>query len=227
MGPSRHMSYGGRSIAGTRTRPARRGLLGRCMKEGKTVNFSLPDTIRNAASIADAARLLGVELGLAGPAPEIATRRAIGDPLYSRALLASRKIPQLRDKLLAEPGATRINAAPESALSSVGLAGRVAAGLLRWGMEGLKPADPWVIEKRLAACNSCEFQAPAPDTLIYRGAKVVAGRDAKICTSCHCLTNTKAAISTEHCPEHDPRNSELSRWGEPWVPSEKHPKGPW
>ncbi len=185
---------------------------------------TLPDKITGAASLEEAATLLGAELGLAGPAPLEAARRALNEPLYARALLALRKMPALRDQFLADPCEIRLSAA---APSSAAVVKQAAGSLLKWGMEGLKPAEPWVIERRIAACNSCKFQAPAPNTVIYRGVKVVVGKDAKICVSCNCLTNTKAAISTEHCPEKDPEDPGLSRWGDPWVPLKNHPKGPW
>lgn len=185
---------------------------------------TLPPEIVDAPSLEVAAERLGATLGLDGAAPLAAARHALAEPLYARALLATRKLPALRDRFLASPGETRIS---DASPSPAALARKAAGGLLKWGMEGLKPAEPWVIKRRLAACNACEFQAPAPDTLVYRGAKVAVGKDAKICTLCHCLTNTKAAISTEHCPAQVPGDAGLSRWGEPWLPPEEHPEGPW
>lgn len=194
------------------------------MTERDTQALALPSDIHEAESLEIAASKLGAALGLDAAAPEAATRKALDDALYARALWASRNVPTLRDHLLGQPEATRMNA---SAPSTGALVKQAVGSVLKWGMEGLKPAEPWVIERRLKSCNACPFQAPAPDTLIYRGAKVVVGKDSKICTSCHCLTNTKAAISTEHCPERDPGDPALSRWGEPWLPPEEHPKGPW
>lgn len=181
---------------------------------------TLPPEITEAATLEEAARRLGAALDLDGSAPLEATRRALDDPRYAQALIATRKLPAIRDRFLADP-----SSAPTP--SGGALARKAAGSVLKWGMEGLKPAAPWVIERRLAACASCEYQAPAPDTLIYRGARVAVGKDAKICTICHCLTNTKAAISTEHCPAKDPADPTLSRWNEPWIPPEEHPEGPW
>ena len=181
---------------------------------------TLPPEVTEAPTIEEAARHLGAALLLEGPAPIGATRRALGDPQFAKVLVATRKMPLVRDKLLSEP-----ETAP---VPSGGTLARKAAGsVLKWGMAGMKPAAPWVIERRLAACVACEHQTPAPNTLVYRGAKVAVGKDAMICTLCHCLTNTKAAISTEHCPGQDPDDPGLSRWGEPWVPPEDHPEGPW
>lgn len=196
----------------------------------------LPFGIAAAATAEEAARLLGQALELPDAAPLEATRRALRDPLYARALWSSRKIPALRDQIIAAASRIRISDTdgdPHSAGAASGrpsaaaLAGKAAGSLLRWGMAGLKPAPPWVIERRLAACAACPHQKPAPDRLIYRGAEVFAGKDARICGICHCLTNTKAAISTELCPGPDPENPETSRWGDPWVPPENHVAGPW
>lgn len=189
------------------------------------VETSILGEVASAATIEEAAARLGALLELEGPAPLAATRRALADPDFARALVGVRKLPAVRDRLLV--GGVRAGpasgTAPPAALSAIHAAGAV----LKWGMEGLRPARPWVIERRLAACNACEFQAAAPDTLVYRGAKVVVGKDAKICTVCTCLTNTKAALSTERCPRRDPRDPERSRWGEPWVDPSEHPDGPW
>jgi hypothetical protein len=155
--------------------------------------------------------------------------------------MASRLNPAIRNSLIAAAGSLRIapgpgqradlpdlprapepeapepEPEPAATPSAAKLAAQAAGTVLKWGMEGLRQSDPWVIERRLAACAACEYRAPAPDTLVYRGAKVLAGKDSEICTICHCLLNTKAAISTEHCPEKDPDDPALSRWGEPWV----------
>ncbi|MEM6374714.1 MAG: hypothetical protein AAF672_01630 [Pseudomonadota bacterium] len=191
-------------------------------------------------SITVAAAQLGQALGLPGPAPEAATRRALSDPEYARALKAVRMMPALRDQMLAAPDSARIrkpgaaiapeptHAAPPrpaqaeprphtSPPSTAKLAAQAAGAALKWGMTGLKQAQPWVIERRLSACNACEFHAPAPDTLAYRSARKVAGDDVMICTSCHCITKAKAAMASEHCPERDPHNPHLSRWQEPWA----------
>ncbi len=188
-----------------------------------TVN-PLPEDILKAPTIEAAAERLGELLGSESPPPVPAVRRALTDPLFARALLATRKMPEALAMLLAAPDEGRITPPPPS---SAKIVGQAAGALLKWGMEGLKHAEPWAIERRLAACAACEFQAKAPDTLVYRGAKVAVGKDAKICLACNCLTNTKAALATERCPRQDPANPELSRWGEPWIPLEKHDKGPW
>lgn len=148
------------------------------------------------------------------------------DPDFDRALYAVRKMPDVLLRLLTDPSLARIrtpenterNPEPPAAKtpSNAKLAAKAAGSVLKWGMDGLKPAAPWVIERRLAACAACEFEAPAPDKLVYRGAEVAVGKGAKICTSCDCLIKTKAAMSTEHCPEKSPDNPDLSRWGEPW-----------
>ena len=187
----------------------------------------LPPDIANAPSPEGAAKRLGEALGLNGPAPMEATRRALSEALYAKALWSSRKIPALRDQLLAAAGQMRISGGADDTPTNAQLVAKSIKGALKWGMEGLKPAAPWVIQRRLDACLSCPHNVPAPDKLVYRGAKVAVGKDARICDACHCLINTKSAISTEHCPEKHPSQPELSRWEEPWVPPEKHPKGPW
>jgi hypothetical protein len=195
----------------------------------------LPDDIRNAASLEEAAARLGALLGLDHPVPLPAARRALADAPFARALLTSRKLAAIRDQMLAAPETVRIAPsseprarAPFSAPSpSARILAKAAGTVLKWGMAGLSHAEPWVIERRLAACNGCEFQADAPDTLLYRGVQVVVGKDARICTRCRCLTNTKAALATEHCPERDPANPELSRWGAPWVDPETLSGWPW
>ncbi len=182
----------------------------------------------NETDLTALAAQLGKELELGGPAPLQAAQRAMEDPDYARALKALRHMPDLRDQMLLAPESARIrkpgDSVPDPAParedsetpSAAKLAAKAAGAVLKWGMDGLQPPQPWVIERRLAACNACEFQVPAPDTLVYRGAKVVAGADATICKSCHCLIKTKAAISTETCPEKDISDPTLSRWQEPW-----------
>lgn len=184
--------------------------------------FRLPREIADATDPEEGARRLGEALELTGPAPRAALARALADPRYAAALFATRKLPAARDRLLAVAGEAA--SVPPGALK---VAAKGAAALLKWGMAGFEHAKPWVIERRLAACRSCPFEADAPDTLIYRGATVAVGKDARICTACNCLTNTKAALATEHCPERDPADPALSRWGETWISPEEAPEGPW
>lgn len=179
-------------------------------------SLELPNEIPAAGNIEESARLLGEVLGLSSSAPIPATRRAIDDPRYASALLATRKLPEIRDKLLYQDSPSNSH-----------IIRKASSGMLKWGMDGMKPAPPWVIERRLKACNSCVHQIPAPAKLIYRGVEVATGKDAKICEVCDCLTNTKAAIVTEHCPVKNPENHLFSMWGETWVPPEQHPTGPW
>jgi len=185
---------------------------------------TLIDDLRKAGTLDDAARMLGEGLGLDAAAPTAVTQKALDDPAFAKMLVALRKLPEMRDQLIANVVA---QSAAQKRPRTVKVVKQAAKSMLKWGMEGMKPAEPWVITRRIAACNACEHQVPAPDTMIYRGAKVAVGKDAKICDVCDCLTNTKAAISTEHCPEKSQDNPELSRWGEPWVPEKDRPKGPW
>lgn len=190
----------------------------------------LPASVTDAESIEAAARALGAALELEGSAPFPATQRALADPKFAQALWAVRKMPSVLRQLLLAPHTARLRSIEDTSVpgpESREVLTKGAGSVLKWGMKGLKHARPWQIKDRLAACNACEFQIPAPDTLIYRGAKVVAGKDAKICEKCSCLTNTKAAMATEHCPERDPQNPDLSRWGEPYVAPKDRSNGPW
>jgi hypothetical protein len=193
-------------------------------------SLELPDDVSQAPTFALACARLGALIELPGPAAPEVTNRAIKDPNFAKALLASRKVPALRAHLLARPENANFHPdqpEPHRTPSIAKLAGKAAAATLKWGMEGLKHAKPWVIERRLAACNACEFAAAAPETLMYNGAKVVVGKDARICMACDCLINTKAAMASESCPKQDPANPELSRWGETWKEPPKGRQWPW
>ncbi|HUS53565.1 MAG TPA: hypothetical protein VMY41_06120 [Thermohalobaculum sp.] len=204
------------------------------------ISLELPEDVSHAPTFALACARLGDLIGLPGPTMPEVTNRAIKDPEFAKALLASSKVPALRAHLLAHPENARFHPdqpepgplesghlEPGRTPSIAKLAGKAAAATLKWGMEGLKHAKPWEIEKRLAACDACEFAADAPDTLVYNGAKVIVGKDAQICTACACLLNTKAAMASESCPKQDPANATLSRWGETWKEPPKERQWPW
>jgi len=80
----------------------------------------LPDEVVQAGSVVEAAERLGALLGLEGAAPLAATRRALNDPRYIRALWSSRKLPELRAEVLAA-------AVP----SSRAVAAKAAGGILK------------------------------------------------------------------------------------------------
>lgn len=188
------------------------------------MTLALLNDLRKAPDLQTAASQLGTVLGLGKAAPEEVTKRVLDDPSFGQMLIGLRNLPEMRDRVLAK---AMQDSAAEAHPRPIKVVKQAAKSVLRWGMEGMKPAEPWVITQRIATCNACEYQVPAPETLIYRGAKVVAGKDAKICSVCNCLTNTKAAISTERCPVKSDENPEESKWGEPWVDVADHPKGPW
>ncbi|MDS9469149.1 hypothetical protein RGQ15_16425 [Paracoccus sp. MBLB3053] len=179
----------------------------------------LPDEITNSTSIERAAERLRELLHFEGSLPLAAVKKAIENERYATALMAMRKNPELLERLLA-------SAEPRNE-PSVGPATNAAKSILKWGMKGLEVAKPWIISKRLAACKTCPFEEPAPDGLSYRGAKLVVGQAARVCSVCGCLTNTKAAMAHEKCPEKDPANPDTSRWGEPWVAPDSKPRWPW
>ena len=101
--------------------------------------------------------------------------------------------------------------------SNMELMSKATKALFAWGKTGFQRADEATIERRWAACQACEFLTDPPQTMMYQGIKLLAGKETKICSACGCAANKKVMLPTEKCPKQDPENPELSRWGEPWI----------
>lgn len=143
-------------------------------------------------------------------------------PRYAHKLGSLRDYPQAVEHLLAHPPL-----APLTILDGIGreprpaeppgdasLAVKAGASALRWIGEGLRLADGPVRERRWAACMACPHMADPPARLTYRVAGAMAGSK-KICRLCGCNVRIKGRLPHERCPDRDPANPALSRWGEP------------
>jgi hypothetical protein len=76
---------------------------------------------------------------------------------------------------------------------------------------GLVPAETYT--RRIAACQTCEhYVAPTEDVLHLVG-RLVLGDD-RVCARCGCFMSLKARFALSHCPEPDPHDGRLDRWGE-------------
>ena len=76
---------------------------------------------------------------------------------------------------------------------------------------GLVPEE--IYARRLAACQACEHYAVAPDDVLHLLGRRVLGDD-RVCARCGCFMSLKARFVLSHCPEPDPHDGRLDRWGE-------------
>ena len=190
----------------------------------------MTDTISDLGQIDDlgqARRRLGELINLDGPASASITRRAMADERFAFYLMFTKDSPELLKQLLEDPRNRDFDGAPGDAppaqatvrgadQGSLALAGKAVKALYNWGKAGFEAADEETIERRWAACRACAFMTDPPETMMYQGVKLLAGRGTKICGSCGCLINKKVAIPTERCPEQDPDDPTRSRWGDVW-----------
>ncbi|MBE9062629.1 hypothetical protein [cf. Phormidesmis sp. LEGE 11477] len=179
-----------------------------------------------AETIGEARERLGEVLGLDGAATTAVTLRVLAEAKFAEKLVAVRKFPDWRDRLLADPTNSAFepmdqpadeqagNARP--AKSTVELVKKSSVALLRWGAAGFQKTDPVIVEKRRSACLSCDQLVDSPNSFPYQFAqRVFAGSDQRICAACGCVAAKKILMATEVCPLADPEDLTLTRWGEP------------
>lgn len=153
-------------------------------------------------------------LGLQEPVSVQVLEAAVRDETYARNLLASRRTPSTLTFLLARPPRPRSpNSAPRQHANGE-LIRRAAVALLRWGKVGFSVVDRATLERRRAACLSCDHLIDPPDRLVYQLA--AAADNKKICDLCGCSAWKKTKLPTESCPVRHPDRDSMSRWGEPW-----------
>ncbi len=67
--------------------------------------------------------------------------------------------------------------------------------------------------RRLAACHACEHYVPVSDDILHLiGRRVL--HEERMCARCGCFMGLKARFARSHCPEPNPHNDRLDRWGE-------------
>lgn len=182
------------------------------------------ESVYTAETIGEARDSLGKILELTGPATTAVTLRVLADSVFAEKLVSVRKFPNWRDRLLADP--TNSAFEPEdppldehernarSVASTVALVKKSSAALLRWGAAGFKKTETAIVEKRKAACLSCDQLVDSPNSLPYQIAKVFAGNDRRICAACGCVVAKKILMATETCPLADTKDPSRSRWGD-------------
>lgn len=184
--------------------------------------------VSQAQSIEELSEGFGKLLGLEGPLPKSAVLRAMEDAHFANALMASRGQPEALKRLLDDPInatflATEGGANAEEA-SNAELLGRVSKAFLRWTQSGFAAADAQTVERRMAACGSCENLTAPPERLLYRLAMAV-GESSRVCKLCGCFVARKTRLPDEQCPAPHPTEPGLSRWGEPLRPRQNEAKG--
>ena len=162
-------------------------------------------------SITDQCARLGEILGLGAPVEEEVLAAALDHPSYATNLLVCRGTPALLQQLLAHPPARKGADIPLPTLLRRG-----AEALLRWGRSGFSTVAGDVLERRLDACGACPNLASPPEDkkILYRLAGTAAGARS-VCRVCGCPVTRKAAMAFEACPDADPDNPGMTRWGEP------------
>lgn len=172
------------------------------------------------------ARMAAAELvGLPGPLPAAALRRAMVEDRYCFALLAFRGNQARLRELVTHPDNRAYELAedtppptppapPPPNRSTAGLAAEAGKALNRWAASGFRTVDSETYTRRLAACAACPELVDPPVRWLYKVA-VVGADDDRVCGACGCVAARKARLVTEGCPRRDPERIGLSRWGEP------------
>lgn len=165
-------------------------------------------TATQDVSVEQACTRLGEILGTSEPVSEQVFAAAMQDQSYARNLLVTRDAPHLREHLLANPPAVRDDA------SAIVLTGRAAKALVRWAGTGFSAVEEQLYRQRLDACAACPHQIEAKrHPTLYR--MMSDGERPKVCGRCGCSLVRKARMTSERCPDEDPRRPGFNRWGQP------------
>jgi len=165
-------------------------------------------------SIEELCERLGQLLRLGGPIPQAAMHRMLADTEYLQRVLQNRADLQALRQVLADPSNDAF-LPPEAEVGSAELLGRVAQAFMGWARTGFKSADAATIERRLAACRSCDQYGPPPAGALYRLAAVL-GERSMVCAKCGCFADRKVRLPHEACPLRHPDRPAENRWGEPF-----------
>lgn len=160
---------------------------------------------------------MGQMLQLDEPVSSTVLQAAVKDEVYARNLLTARGNAPLLKILMAKAQTPPTTSGPRS-FSTLNLAGKAAAALLRWGKTGFSVTDSSTRSLRLQACLSCPNLTEAPDQLAYK--LMPESMTNGVCKLCGCSIKAKVRLPSERCPDRDPNNPEKTRWGQPWSDSQ-------
>jgi len=132
---------------------------------------------------------------------------------YARNLLLASRNEAFLKVLLRTPPPIR-NEARAPGKSNLELIGKATNAMLKWAKTGFSKVTDDVYEKRLTACQQCEFLSHPPNQLVYK-LSLTKGENKSTCSSCGCVVSRKARLTSDTCPEVDPKNPGFNRWGEP------------
>lgn len=158
---------------------------------------------------------LGAYLGIKDPVPSAMLNRAMNDDKFAYYLLTCRNQPKFLEALQADPRNKEFEpAVANGEKSTVQLATTAAKAMLRWSKSGFTQVEKDVYEQRFAACLRCPHLSEPPDKMVY---KLTSGdaTDRRVCNACGCVASRKTKLPTERCPEPDPENPAVNRWGQP------------
>jgi hypothetical protein len=181
---------------------------------------STPDPDGEAVPVAEQCRQFGEILGIGEPVAESVLAAAIENPTYATNLLVCRGRPDLLATLLSRPPRRR----DAAAMSSGELMRKGVEALWRWGRTGFSVVEDAVLQRRLAACETCPnlSSPPADKKLLYVLAGSMGTRQ-PVCRRCGCVVTRKARLPGESCPDPHPELPGVSRWSEPAVQTPAHP----
>ncbi len=139
---------------------------------------------------------------------KIAAKVAV-DPSFAGRLIAKRGSPEGFKEIALQ--SERQGTPKWAPAMTARLALDVARGLARWAAHGFGEVAEDVLEKRRAACLACPNLTEPGDHLFVRK---TLGWTTEVCSLCSCAVEKKIRLPTETCPESDPDNPGLNRWGE-------------
>jgi len=145
--------------------------------------------------------------------PDAVLARASQDDRFARYLVECRQNPHLLSMLFADPAnkdyAPRSSRRPRTNLQA---ATQAAASLAKWAGTAFRSVDLAEADRRLSVCRACPHIAniDAAPTVTR-----IASSETAICGLCGCPLGRKARMATESCPDADPRQPGLNRWGQP------------
>jgi hypothetical protein len=93
------------------------------------------------------------------------------------------------------------------------LASRAVQALWNWSKAGFPTVDEEAFQRRLNICLGCPNMMKASNRLAYQLARD-GETDPRICVLCGCVISRKARLASETCPDQDPDNPVVNRWGE-------------
>lgn len=142
-------------------------------------------------------------------------KAASEDPALFRQIIAARGNPTWIKQLVRLKCGREIGQSERRDPNLGQLAANLVSSQVEYAKRRFASSNETEFRRRLAVCSSCPNLEESKDSVVhFLGRKMFRPEDDRICGLCGCFVTSKARRRHEKCPDRDPKDASVNRWGQ-------------